>query len=105
MEKLTSKNNEKIKLAAALCSDAGARREAGLFVLEGARLCADAAESGVKIETLFVTRRALSRPIWRRRSCCAGRVRSMPCWQCSKPFPIARIEPRPGNANLSSYNT
>ncbi len=61
MDKLTSKNNERIKLAAALSASAGVRRETGLFVLEGARLCADAAQSGVKIETLFVTRHALSR--------------------------------------------
>ncbi len=61
MEILTSRNNAKIKLAAALCTSADTRRETGLFLLEGARLCFDAARCGVPIESVFVTRSAFSR--------------------------------------------
>ncbi|NLA73383.1 MAG: RNA methyltransferase, partial [Clostridiales bacterium] len=39
METITSRNNEKIKLAAALMTSADKRKQTGLFLLEGARLC------------------------------------------------------------------
>ena len=54
VELLSSRANPKIKEAAALL-DASARRASGLFLLEGARLCADAAASGVEILTVFAT--------------------------------------------------
>ena len=41
--------------AAAALLGAGERKKTGLFLAEGARLCADAAGNGVEIETLFVT--------------------------------------------------
>jgi len=58
MEKITSKANEKIKLAAALRTSARERRECGLFFLEGARLCCDAAQCGVSILDAFLTEEA-----------------------------------------------
>ena len=60
MEKITSRSNEKIKYASALLS-ASKRRECGEFLLEGARLCSDAAQSGVEIVRAFFTADALSR--------------------------------------------
>lgn len=61
MEKITSRSNERVKEVSALLSSAAARRREGLFVLEGARLCADAGRTGVPIRQLFVTQEALSR--------------------------------------------
>lgn len=61
MEKITSRSNERVKAVSALLSSAAARRREGLFVLEGARLCADAGRTGVPIRQLFVTQEALSR--------------------------------------------
>lgn len=61
MEKIISKDNRRIKLAARLAADAGFRREQGLFFLEGARLCSDARESGAEIEALFVTQRGFKK--------------------------------------------
>ncbi|MBE6812297.1 MAG: RNA methyltransferase [Ruminococcaceae bacterium] len=58
MEVLTSRNNETVKAAAAL-KNADARREQGLFLLEGARLCYDAVRSGIKIEKAFMTENAM----------------------------------------------
>ncbi len=58
MERITSKANEKIKLAAALRSSARERRGRGLFFLEGARLCCDAALCGVSITDAFLTEEA-----------------------------------------------
>lgn len=60
MERLTSKNNPRVKAAAALL-DRRERKKTGLFLLEGARLCADAADNGVVIETLLLTQRAADR--------------------------------------------
>ena len=57
MLKITSRNNEKIKAAVRLRDSAKARREEGMFFLEGARLCADAA-SNVDIVRLFFTAKA-----------------------------------------------
>ena len=59
MERITSKSNDKIKLAAALRSDVRERHEHALFFLEGARLCCDAALCGVKILEAFFTDEAL----------------------------------------------
>lgn len=59
MERITSRNNEKIKYAVKLRESGKFRRENGEFFAEGARLCADAAQSGVEVSTLFVTDEAL----------------------------------------------
>ena len=57
MELITSKTNPRVKSAAALL-DRRERKKTGLFLLEGARLCADAAQNGVTVETLFLTEAA-----------------------------------------------
>lgn len=59
MEKITAKTNEKIKYAARLAESASFRRENGEFLLEGARLCHDAAISGIEIVRAFFTSKAL----------------------------------------------
>ena len=49
MELISSRNNDKIKYAVKLRELARFRRENGEFFAEGARLCSDAAKSGVTI--------------------------------------------------------
>ena len=61
MEEITSRSNGRVKAVAELLSSASARRREGLFVLEGARLCADAGETGVPIRQLFLTQQAIGR--------------------------------------------
>ena len=46
MQTITSKDNPKIKEAAKLVQSKKARREKGLFLTEGLRLCMDAVKSG-----------------------------------------------------------
>lgn len=60
MLKLTSRNNEKIKAAVKLRTDASERRKTGRFFLEGLRLCCDAAINGIAAESVFVTDNALN---------------------------------------------
>lgn len=55
---ISAYTNEKIKEYRKLLASRKARRESGLFPLEGLRLCADAAVSGFPIETLFLTEAA-----------------------------------------------
>ncbi len=55
---ITSRENPLIKEAAALVSDKKARKESGLFVVEGARFCSEACKSGAEILRLFVTEEA-----------------------------------------------
>ena len=55
---ITSRDNPLIKEYARLAADAAFRRESGLFALEGARLCADAAASGAAVRTVLYTARA-----------------------------------------------
>ena len=57
--RITSRNNEKAFVK--LRDSARARNTEGLFVLEGARLCFDALESGYNVQELFYTETALSR--------------------------------------------
>lgn len=57
-ELITSRKNEIIKHAARLSSSAEYRREQGLFLAEGARLCSDAAKSGIAVKILFFTAHA-----------------------------------------------
>lgn len=58
---ITSRSNEKIKEYGKLLSSAKARREHGMFVLEGLRLCADCAGSGFSVRTAFVTESVLEK--------------------------------------------
>ncbi|MGN0520266.1 MAG: TrmH family RNA methyltransferase [Candidatus Fimenecus sp.] len=55
---LQSRTNAKIKDYCRLTASAKYRREQGLFTLEGLRLCADAAQSGCQVQTLFLTAEA-----------------------------------------------
>ena len=57
-EKITSKNNDRVKFAVKLREKDSFRKSEGLFFIEGARLCADAALSGVAIKELYVTENA-----------------------------------------------
>lgn len=60
-ELITSKNNERIKYAVKLRDKEAFRKNEGLFIIEGARLCMDAALSGVFIKELYVTQSALEK--------------------------------------------
>ncbi len=55
---ITSRDNALVKEWKKLTSDARFRRKSGRFALEGARLCADAALSGVVLSAVLVTDRA-----------------------------------------------
>ncbi len=55
---ITSRRDPRVRNAAALRDSPGQRRKEGLFLCEGARLCEDAAVSGVKIKACFFTQRA-----------------------------------------------
>lgn len=52
---ITSRSNQHVRRIKRLLSDAGYRRLERLFAIEGARLCADAAQSGVDIRALLYT--------------------------------------------------
>ena len=56
--RIQSRNNEAVKLFCKLSESRKARRESGRFTLEGLRLCADCAQSGFTVETLFLTEAA-----------------------------------------------
>lgn len=58
---IQSKDNDKIKWAAKLVSQSRFRKESGLFVLEGLRLCLDAVATGRVPEAVFYTAGAASR--------------------------------------------
>lgn len=55
---ITSRDNRLIKEFRRLSDDARYRRQSGKFVVEGARLCADATRSDIVLEAVFVTERA-----------------------------------------------
>ena len=55
---ITSRDNRNVKEVRRLLTDAGYRRKTGRFAIEGARLCRDAARSGVEIEVFLYTGRA-----------------------------------------------
>ncbi len=58
---LTSRDNAVIKEMTKLLSDAKYRKKSGRFVIEGARLCADAVRSGVHVVTALATPQAQCR--------------------------------------------
>lgn len=58
MNRLDSVSNEKIKTAVKIASSAKARRETGLFFLEGLRLCRDSALTGTAVRYAFITDKA-----------------------------------------------
>ena len=55
MERITSVNNPKIKAYTSLVSSAKNRRDSGLFVLEGLRLCSDVLRSGRTVKEVYFT--------------------------------------------------
>lgn len=61
MEKITSKSNDRIKYAVKIRESASFRKSAKLFFTEGARLCYDAALSGIELKELYVTEKALEK--------------------------------------------
>ena len=58
---LTSRDNPLVKEMAKLFSDAKFRRKSGRFAIEGARLCEDAARSGVVVTAALATASAMER--------------------------------------------
>ena len=58
VDTITSRSNPLVRAAAALLGSPRERRERREFLCEGARLCRDAAESGVRIKACFFTPRA-----------------------------------------------
>lgn len=58
---ITGRNNDRIKHVCALLRSASARRECGQFVLEGLRLCRDAAVNGCRADSLFFTQKAFDK--------------------------------------------
>ena len=59
-EKITSRENAKIKYACRLSSSAAFRRSEGRFLAEGRKLCPELAR-GAQLETLFYTEDAMAR--------------------------------------------
>lgn len=59
--RITSRRNPLAKAAAALAGSARERRERRRFLCEGARLCRDAAESGIRLEACFFTAQAMEK--------------------------------------------
>lgn len=58
---ISSRRNETLREAARLLASGEVRREKGLYLAEGARLCRDAARSGVTVKSLFYTDSAAER--------------------------------------------
>ncbi len=58
---ITSRQNPLVRRAAALAKSTETRRQEGLFLCEGARLCRDAALSGISIQACFFTGQALEK--------------------------------------------
>ena len=58
---ITAKNNPKIKDVKALLTSSKERKNRGLFVLEGVRLCCDAVKSNCKIVSVFCTENCAQR--------------------------------------------
>lgn len=61
MERITARTNDRIKYAVRLGESASFRRQSGEFFLEGARLCFDAAKTGIVIKQAFFTSAALEK--------------------------------------------
>ncbi len=59
--RIASRQNQLVRKAAALAKSADDRRKEGLFLCEGARLCRDAALSGVSVQACFFTEQALEK--------------------------------------------
>ena len=62
MDRITSRENPLIKQYRKLTGSRRLRESAGCFVMEGARLCLDAAQSGVRLQTLLLSEDGLRYP-------------------------------------------
>ena len=60
---LTSKDNSNIKNTVKLKKSARYRRQSGLFIAEGLRVCYDAMLSNAEIQILFATEKAMRKAI------------------------------------------
>ena len=58
---ISSKDNSLIKLVSSLQTSAKSRKENGLFVLEGLRICDDAVQNGIQFDKLIVSQNALEK--------------------------------------------
>ena len=58
---IESKDNSLIKLISQLQTSRKTRKENGLFVLEGLRICKDASENGIRFDKLIITDTALTK--------------------------------------------
>lgn len=61
MDRITSRENQQVKRVCKLMKSKKERTASGFFVAEGAKLCAEAAASGIAIEELYITPEALRR--------------------------------------------
>jgi hypothetical protein len=61
MEKISSRENQKIKDILLLMASRRARRQSGRFAFEGVKLALDALDAGICLERLFLTEQALQR--------------------------------------------
>lgn len=60
-EKITSKENDIVKLASKLVSSAKSRKENGLFILDGLRLCRDAVLNNFPVKFFIVSESSLAK--------------------------------------------
>ncbi len=58
---ITSKDNPLIKLVCSLQSSAKARKNEGLFVLEGLRICDDACDNSIRFDKLIISKTAIEK--------------------------------------------
>lgn len=58
---ITSKENSLIKFISSLQNSSAVRRENGLFVLEGLRICKDAFENGIRFDKLILSESAIEK--------------------------------------------
>ncbi len=61
---ISSRENGVVKLCRRLQSSGRARREEGLFLAEGSRLCREAVSAGLSVSTLLATPEALEKNPW-----------------------------------------
>ncbi len=80
MNRLDSVSNEKIKLAVKIAASAKARKETGLFFLEGLRLCRDSALTGTAIRYAFITDKAYEK---------FGSDADFICWKAKESYLIS----------------
>lgn len=58
---ITSRENSLIKLASLLRDSSKARRQNGLFIIEGLRICSDAIDNGIEFDKLIISETAMQK--------------------------------------------